>query len=30
MIILIVGRLEIFALLISLAGIKFRRKKSNW
>ena len=30
MIILVVGRLEIFALLISLAGIKFRRRKSNW
>ena len=29
MIILIVGRLEIFALLIAIAGIKFR-KKSNW
>lgn len=29
MIILIVGRLEIFALLIAVAGIKFR-KKSNW
>ena len=30
MIILIVGRLEIFALLIAIAGIKIRRKKSNW
>ena len=30
MLILIVGRLEIFALLIAVAGIKFRRKKSNW
>ena len=30
MIILIVGRLEIFALLIAVAGIKFRRKKSDW
>lgn len=30
MIILIVGRLEIFALLIALAGIKVRRKKSSW
>ena len=29
MIILIIGRLEIFALLIAVAGIKFRRK-SNW
>ena len=29
MIILIIGRLEIFALLITVAGIKFR-KKSNW
>lgn len=29
MIILIVGRLEIFALLIAVAGMKFR-KKSNW
>lgn len=29
MIILIIGRLEIFALLIAVAGIKFRRKK-NW
>lgn len=28
--ILIVGRLEIFALLIALAGITIRRKKSNW
>ena len=30
MLILIVGRLEIFALLIAVAGIKLRRKKSNW
>ena len=30
MIILIIGRLEIFALLIAIAGIKFSRKKSNW
>lgn len=30
MLILIVGRLEIFALLIAVAGIKIRRKKSNW
>ena len=30
MLILIVGRLEIFALLISVAGIRFKRKKSNW
>ncbi len=30
MLILIVGRLEIFALLIAVAGIKFRRKKSDW
>ncbi len=30
MIILIVGRLEIFALLIAVAGMRFRRKKSNW
>ena len=30
MIILIVGRLEIFALLIAVASIKVRRKKSNW
>ena len=30
MIILIVGRLEIFALLIAVAGLKFKRKKSNW
>ena len=28
--ILIVGRLELFALLIAVAGIKFRRKKANW
>ena len=30
MLILIVGRLEIFALLIAVAGMKFRRRKSNW
>ena len=30
MAILIVGRLEIFALLIAIAGLKFKRKKSNW
>ena len=30
MLILIVGRLEIFALLIAIAGIKIRRKKSDW
>ena len=30
MIILVVGRLEIFALLIAIAGIKIRRKKSEW
>lgn len=30
MMILVVGRLEIFALLLAVAGIKFRRKKSNW
>ena len=30
MMILIVGRLEIFALLIAVAGLKFKRKKSNW
>jgi len=30
MVILIVGRLEIFALLIAVAGLKFKRKKSNW
>ena len=30
MIILVIGRLEIFALLIAVAGIKFSRKKSNW
>jgi len=30
MMILVVGRLEIFALLIAVAGIKIRRKKSNW
>ena len=29
-VILVVGRLEFFALLIAVAGIKFRRKKSNW
>ena len=30
MMILIVGRLEIFALLIAVAGIKIRRRKSDW
>ena len=30
MVILIVGRLEIFALLIAIAGLKFKRKKSDW
>ena len=30
MMILVIGRLEIFALLIAVAGIKFRRKKSDW
>jgi len=30
MIILVVGRLEIFALLIAIAGIKIRRRKSDW
>ena len=29
-VILILGRLELFALFIAIAGIKFRRKKSNW
>ena len=29
-VILIIGRLELFALLIAVAGIKFKRKKSNW
>lgn len=29
-VILVVGRLEVFALLIAVAGLKFRRKKSNW
>ena len=29
-VILILGRLEIFAMLIAVAGIRFRRKKSNW
>lgn len=28
--ILIVGRLELFALLIAVAGIKIRRRKSDW
>lgn len=28
--IMIVGRLEIFALLIAVSGIKIRRKKSDW
>lgn len=30
MLILIVGRLEIFALLIAVAGIRIKRRKSNW
>ncbi|MBQ6757639.1 MAG: TrkH family potassium uptake protein [Selenomonadaceae bacterium] len=30
MLILIVGRLEVFALLIAVAGIKLRPKKTNW
>ncbi len=30
MFILVIGRLEIFALLIAVASIKIRRKKSNW
>ena len=30
MFILVIGRLEIFALLIAIAGIRFRKKKSNW
>ena len=30
MMILIVGRLEIFALLIAVAGIRIKRRKSNW
>ncbi|MBQ6297361.1 MAG: TrkH family potassium uptake protein [Selenomonadaceae bacterium] len=30
MIILVVGRLEIFALLVAIAGIKIRPRKSNW
>lgn len=30
MLILIVGRLEVFALLIAVAGVKVRRKKSDW
>ena len=30
MMILVVGRLEIFVLLIAVAGIKIRRKKSDW
>ena len=29
-VILVVGRLEIFALLIALAGIRIRRRKSDW
>jgi len=29
-VILIVGRLEVFALLIAIAGIRFRRKKRDW
>ncbi|MBR0289466.1 MAG: TrkH family potassium uptake protein [Selenomonadaceae bacterium] len=30
MIILVVGRLELFALLIAIAGIRIRRRKSDW
>ena len=30
MIILVIGRLEIFALLLAVAGIKIRRRKSDW
>ena len=30
MMILVVGRLEIFALLIAATGIRFKRRKSNW
>ena len=30
MMIMIVGRLEIFALLIAVAGFKVRRRRSNW
>ena len=30
MLILIIGRLEVFALLIAVFGIKIRRKKSDW
>ena len=30
MIILVVGRLEIFALLIAVAGIRIRHRKSDW
>ncbi|MBQ7453526.1 MAG: TrkH family potassium uptake protein [Selenomonadaceae bacterium] len=30
MIILVVGRLELFALFIAIAGTRVRRKKSNW
>ncbi|MBR1645911.1 MAG: TrkH family potassium uptake protein [Selenomonadaceae bacterium] len=30
MIILVVGRLEVFSLLIAVASINFKRKKSNW
>lgn len=30
MIILIVGRLELFVLLIAIAGIRIRRRKSDW
>ncbi|MCR5833168.1 MAG: hypothetical protein K6G55_00725 [Selenomonadaceae bacterium] len=30
MLMMIIGRLEMFAFLIALSGIKFRRKKSNW
>lgn len=28
--ILVIGRLEIFVLLIAVAGLKFRRKKTDW
>ncbi len=30
MVILVVGRLELFALLLAVAGIRIRRKKSDW
>lgn len=29
-VILVIGRLELFALLIAVAGLKFRHKKINW